>query len=159
MADLGVDKIDLLKIDVEGAELDVLLGIEQQDWPKIKQVVAEVHPVGDRVTRIRELLRRHGYDVSVQALGLDGTPLSPSPGQSAADVGSEADGTKASPSAEDTVTQEKRSGLNQGRSKATKDGSSRGDGGHHGAGAEGSCGRNEEACDGVNFMVYAKRLS
>ncbi|CAN0313578.1 unnamed protein product, partial [Ectocarpus fasciculatus] len=66
MADLGVDKIDLLKIDVERAELDVLLGIEQQDWPKIKQVVAEVHPVGDRVTRTRELLRRHGYDVSVQ---------------------------------------------------------------------------------------------
>ncbi|CAN0151235.1 unnamed protein product, partial [Ectocarpus sp. 13 AM-2016] len=60
MADLGVDKIDLLKIDVEGAELDVLLGIEQQDWPKIKQVVAEVHPVGDRVTRACELLGRHG---------------------------------------------------------------------------------------------------
>ncbi|CAB1118483.1 unnamed protein product [Ectocarpus sp. CCAP 1310/34] len=159
MADLGVDKIDLLKIDVEGTEFDVLRGIEQQDWPKIKQVVAEVHPVGDRVTRACELLRRHGYGVSVQALGLDGTPLSPSPGLSAADMGSEADGTGASSYAGTTVMQEQRSGLSQGQSKATEDGSSRGDGGHQGAGAERSCGRNKEACDGVVFMVYAKRLS
>ncbi|CBJ26263.1 amino acid adenylation domain protein [Ectocarpus siliculosus] len=159
MAALGVDKIDLLKIDVEGAELDVLLGIEQQDWPKIKQVVAEVHPVGDRVPRACELLRRHGYDVSVQALGLDGTPLSPSPGLRAADMGSKAHGTAASSSVEKTVVQEQRSGLSQGQSKPPEDGSSRCDGGHQGAGAEWSCGRNKEACDGVVSMVYAKRLS
>lgn len=96
---------------------------------------------------------------AIQALGLDGTPLSPSPGLSAADMGGEADGTAASSHAETTVIQEQRSGLSQGQSKATEDGSSRGDGGHQGAGAERSCGRNKEACDGVVFMVYAKRLS
>ncbi|CAM9552545.1 unnamed protein product [Scytosiphon promiscuus] len=78
MATLGVHKIDLLKVDVEGAELDVLLGIDDQDWPKIKQVVAEVHPVRDRVARACKLLRDQGFHVSKQALGLDGTPVSPS---------------------------------------------------------------------------------
>jgi hypothetical protein len=35
--------VDLLKIDVERAELDVLLGIDERDWPRIRQIVAEVH--------------------------------------------------------------------------------------------------------------------
>ena len=34
-----VDRIDLLKIDVEKAEKDVLDGIHESDWPKITQVV------------------------------------------------------------------------------------------------------------------------
>lgn len=34
-----VEQIDLLKVDVERSELDVFLGIEEQDWAKIKQVV------------------------------------------------------------------------------------------------------------------------
>ncbi|NEQ63560.1 MAG: FkbM family methyltransferase, partial [Moorea sp. SIO4A1] len=38
-----LEQIDLLKIDVEKSELDVLLGIEAQDWQKIKQIVVEVH--------------------------------------------------------------------------------------------------------------------
>lgn len=45
---------------------DVLLGVEARDWPKIKQVVAEVHPVGDRVIQVCNLLRGHGFDVSAQ---------------------------------------------------------------------------------------------
>ena len=40
---LGVERVDLLKIDVERAELDVLLGIDERDWPRIRQIVAEVH--------------------------------------------------------------------------------------------------------------------
>jgi amino acid adenylation domain-containing protein/FkbM family methyltransferase len=38
-----VKRIDLLKIDVQRAELDVLRGIELSDWEKIRQVVMEVH--------------------------------------------------------------------------------------------------------------------
>jgi hypothetical protein len=37
-----VQQIDLLKVDVEGAELDVLQGIGASQWAAIKQVVAEV---------------------------------------------------------------------------------------------------------------------
>ena len=57
----GVGRIDLLKVDVERGELDVFLGIKEQDWPKIKQVVAEVHSVDHRVETIARLLKEHGF--------------------------------------------------------------------------------------------------
>jgi len=56
-----VQRIDLLKVDVEKSELDVLLGIEGQDWPKIKQVVVEVHDLEHRVEKITALLKEHGF--------------------------------------------------------------------------------------------------
>ncbi|HEX7840787.1 MAG TPA: amino acid adenylation domain-containing protein [Kofleriaceae bacterium] len=59
----GVGRIDLLKIDVEKSELDVLLGIEPEHWPLIRQVVIEVHGIADRAHRIRELLGSHGFEV------------------------------------------------------------------------------------------------
>lgn len=37
MAEHDLQGIDLLKIDVEGAELDVLRGIRLEDWPRIHQ--------------------------------------------------------------------------------------------------------------------------
>ncbi|MFB2894250.1 FkbM family methyltransferase [Aerosakkonemataceae cyanobacterium BLCC-F50] len=55
-----VERIDLLKVDVEKSELDVLLGIEEQDWSKIKQVVVEVHDLNGRVENISALLKKHG---------------------------------------------------------------------------------------------------
>ena len=54
-----VKKIDLLKIDVELAELDVLKGIDDQDWPKIEAVVIEVHDVDGRLDEIKSLLTMH----------------------------------------------------------------------------------------------------
>lgn len=38
----ALERIDLLKIDVEGAELEVLDGIEEQHWPRIRQLVVEI---------------------------------------------------------------------------------------------------------------------
>jgi FkbM family methyltransferase len=38
--------VDLLKIDVEGAELDVLRGVLPADWPRIRQVPASVCLLG-----------------------------------------------------------------------------------------------------------------
>lgn len=35
--------VAFLKIDVEGAEMDVLEGIDEGDWPRIHAVVVEVH--------------------------------------------------------------------------------------------------------------------
>ena len=43
-ADESIERVDLLKIDVEKAELDVLAGIEPADWPRIRQVVARAAP-------------------------------------------------------------------------------------------------------------------
>lgn len=63
-----VDQIDLLKIDVQRAELDVLNGIEDDDWQKIHQVVMEVHDArGEasegRVQQISSLLAQRGFHV------------------------------------------------------------------------------------------------
>jgi amino acid adenylation domain-containing protein/FkbM family methyltransferase len=57
-----IERVDLLKLDVEKAELDVLRGISQEDWPKIKQLVAEVHDIGGRLDEFGALLRQHGFD-------------------------------------------------------------------------------------------------
>jgi hypothetical protein len=41
---LKIQRIDLLKIDVEGAEMDVLTGIEEEHWPAIQMISMEVAP-------------------------------------------------------------------------------------------------------------------
>ncbi|NEO72157.1 FkbM family methyltransferase [Moorena sp. SIO3H5] len=56
-----IEQIDLLKIDVEKSELDVLLGIEAQDWQKVKQIVVEVHDLEHRLQKITNLLKEHGF--------------------------------------------------------------------------------------------------
>ncbi|MBV9744033.1 MAG: FkbM family methyltransferase [Acidobacteriia bacterium] len=58
-----VERIDLLKIDVEGAEIDVLTGIEDSDWALIRQISMEVdssnkHQLPDLISRLRGL----GFD-------------------------------------------------------------------------------------------------
>jgi FkbM family methyltransferase len=60
VTECGVDRIDLLKVDVEKAELDVLNGIDSKDWPKIRQVVVEVHDLDDRVETTTRLLATAG---------------------------------------------------------------------------------------------------
>lgn len=62
----GVERIDLLKIDVEKSELDLLAGVDEADWSKIRQVVMEVHNVDGRLERIREMLASHGLAVALE---------------------------------------------------------------------------------------------
>ncbi|MEA2562147.1 MAG: hypothetical protein QOH06_3651 [Acidobacteriota bacterium] len=62
----GIEKIDLLKMDVQRAELSVLEGIEEQDWDKIGQIVLEVHdrpgsPREGRLARILSMLEARGF--------------------------------------------------------------------------------------------------
>ncbi|NET41324.1 FkbM family methyltransferase [Okeania sp. SIO2B3] len=56
----NVEQIDLLKVDVEKSELDVLLGIEDRDWQKIKQVVVEVHNLDFKIEKTTSLLKEKG---------------------------------------------------------------------------------------------------
>ena len=57
-----IEQIDLLKIDVEKSEYDVLLGIQPQDWAKIKQIVIEAHDLDNRVEKITTVLSNHGFN-------------------------------------------------------------------------------------------------
>lgn len=61
----GVPRIDLLKIDVEKSEMDVLAGLDGDDWPKLRQAVLEVHDLGDRLKEVAALFRDHGFTVSL----------------------------------------------------------------------------------------------
>jgi amino acid adenylation domain-containing protein/FkbM family methyltransferase len=58
-----IERIDLLKIDVEKSELDVLAGIAEDDWEKIQQVVIEAHDVNGQLEQLIALLTSHGYSV------------------------------------------------------------------------------------------------
>ncbi len=63
-----LDKVNLLKIDVEGMELEVMKGASEQHWSRIEQVVAEVHNVEEegvsRLDSACRLLRDQGFTVS-----------------------------------------------------------------------------------------------
>jgi FkbM family methyltransferase len=59
IAELGLERIDLLKLDVEGAEARVLAGIADSDWPKIRQAVVETSDAQG----IEATLRARGFSV------------------------------------------------------------------------------------------------
>jgi len=67
IAENDLERIDLLKIDVEKSELLVLQGIADEDWPKIRQIVMEVDTL-EHKEQIVELLVEKGYDVIVDDL-------------------------------------------------------------------------------------------
>lgn len=71
LAARGLDSIDLLKIDTEGAEKEVLAGIAEADWPKIRQLLVEVHLGRAETEAIEADLVRRGYRTSI-----GGHPLS-----------------------------------------------------------------------------------
>ena len=58
-----IERIDLLKLDAERSELDVLAGIEDRDWPKIRQAVVEVHEGEQPKRAVEDQLTRHGFHV------------------------------------------------------------------------------------------------
>ncbi len=55
-----VERIDLLKVDVDKSEFDVLEGIDDADWARIQQVVMEIHDLDNRLDKITTLLKKHG---------------------------------------------------------------------------------------------------
>ena len=65
IAEEGIDRIDLLKINVEKSELDVLRGLASGDWPRIRQMVIEVDQ-RENLESITTLLEGHGFEVLVE---------------------------------------------------------------------------------------------
>lgn len=62
----GIERIDLIKIDVQKSEFEVLEGIAPHHWPRICQMVIEVHDFDGRVQRVANLLQSHGFQVTVE---------------------------------------------------------------------------------------------
>jgi len=67
----NVEQIDVLKIDVQRAEMDVLSGIDAADWGKIQQIVMEVHDGANsktegRVGKIVRMLEENGFYASAE---------------------------------------------------------------------------------------------
>jgi len=58
--DYGIQGIDLLKMDVEGAEFEVLAGLRPDHWPLLRQVVLEVHGGPPAAERMSQLLEGRG---------------------------------------------------------------------------------------------------
>src|SRR6185503_12944144 len=79
MREEGIERIGLLKIDVQRSEEEVMRGIEEEDWGKIEQVVMELHDreggeSEGRKERMRKEMERRGYRVEVeQEEKLEGT--------------------------------------------------------------------------------------
>ncbi len=63
IAEYQLNRIDLLKVDAERAELGIMQSLSDQDWSKIRQAIVEVHD-GFDVDPILEILRQQGFRVT-----------------------------------------------------------------------------------------------
>jgi len=61
-----VKKIDLLKIDVEGAEWDVIAGMRDHHWSRVKQLVMETHNGIEDARRIESKLQEIGFETKLE---------------------------------------------------------------------------------------------
>ena len=57
----SIQRLDYLKVDTEGAELNVLNGIRSDHWPIIRQAVIEVHDGSSGLQKVIEILERNGF--------------------------------------------------------------------------------------------------
>ncbi|HWS31715.1 MAG TPA: FkbM family methyltransferase [Actinoplanes sp.] len=58
--------IDLVKMDIEGGEEEALAGIDEPDWPRIRQMALEVHETRHTLDRVVDRLRSRDFTVTVQ---------------------------------------------------------------------------------------------
>jgi FkbM family methyltransferase len=72
LIDGGIERVDLLKIDVEGHEVEVLRGLDRDTWPRIQQVVIETQRLGGRFEAIMSMLNCHQLSaIRVAQVALD----------------------------------------------------------------------------------------
>jgi FkbM family methyltransferase len=69
IAELGLDRIDLLKIDAERSEVAALTGVTDEDWPRIRQVALESHGGTEEHELLAKLLNARGFEVVIDCYG------------------------------------------------------------------------------------------
>jgi FkbM family methyltransferase len=57
-------RIDLLKVDVEGAELDVLAGVGDEYWNMVQNVALEISDIDGSMDAVEQFLRSKNFTVS-----------------------------------------------------------------------------------------------
>lgn len=62
----GLEHVDLLKVVVQKSEWDVLMGVREEHWPRIRGLVAEVYDIDGRVDRMRDFLAGRGFTVAIE---------------------------------------------------------------------------------------------
>jgi len=62
----GIQRIDLLKLDAEQSERQILDGLVEEDWPKIRQMVVEVHEGEEATDAMAATLRGRGFVTAVE---------------------------------------------------------------------------------------------
>ena len=61
-----IERIDLLKVDVENSEHFVINGIADNDWSKIGNVIIEVHDTNGRLQIIKNTLEQKGFTTHIE---------------------------------------------------------------------------------------------
>jgi len=64
LRDHQIDHVDYLKLDAEGAEIDILEAVSDEDWTKIQQIVVETHRGDDAMRRVEQILHDHGFETA-----------------------------------------------------------------------------------------------
>ena len=65
LAEHGIPRVDLLKVDAEQSERPILAGLGEDDWPKIRQIIVEVHEGSDATRDMVGLLEGRGFRTAV----------------------------------------------------------------------------------------------
>jgi FkbM family methyltransferase len=69
-ASQNIDIIDLIKIDVEGAEYMILNSLNKEFYSKVKNLLVEIHEnVNDKVKNLISYLRNCGFEINSFAVG------------------------------------------------------------------------------------------
>ena len=65
LAEHAIDHVDYLKVDAEGAEIEILEAVSQENWLRIQQIVVETHRGDEAMNRVEEILRNQGFETSI----------------------------------------------------------------------------------------------
>lgn len=60
-----IEQVDYLKLDAEGAEIEILEAIPEEDWGKIRQIVVETHRGDEAMQSVEKILGAHGFETSI----------------------------------------------------------------------------------------------
>ncbi len=67
IAEQRLADVDLLKVDVERAELDVLAGLDDADWSRVRQVAVEIEG-DDRRDEVLAVLEKNGFETASRTI-------------------------------------------------------------------------------------------